>query len=289
MKYAYYIILFIFPLFINCKKKQDAIPPEIKGVNFDLLLKTVDIYPDSKSVTTYTYNNSKQLIQEKSVRNFTDGTIWTVTNNWYRSSGERIDSMKSEFTYGNDATGLQKQYYYYTPSGTLAYAILYRNANNPFGSVDSCIFIYSGDLIVKRMDYTSANSTILDHELTHEMFYEYDSSKNISSIAFVNYDFSGGFPPKKDTVTLSYSYDTQKNPYYQTEAFYAYFVNLAFENYSSKNNIIKILYRGNTSSNDRDEFSFQYNAGNKPDRALVTSYGIGSNQPAIWTTDYYYD
>src|SRR5436853_3578320 len=118
MKYAYYIILFIFPLFINCKKKQDAIPPEIKGVNFDLLLKTVDIYPDSKSVTTYTYNNSKQLIQEKSVRNFTDGTIWTVTNNWYRSSGERIDSMKSEFTYGNDPTGLQKQYYYYTPSGT---------------------------------------------------------------------------------------------------------------------------------------------------------------------------
>jgi hypothetical protein len=289
MKYICYIILFILALFIDCKKKQDAIPPEIKGVNFDLLLKTVDTYPDGRSVTTYTYNNSKQLIQENSVRNFTDGTKWTVTNNWYRTSAERIDSMKSEFTYGNDATGLQKQYYYYTPSGSLAYAIQYRNANNPFGSVDSCIFIYSGDLIVKRMDYTSANSTILDHELTHEMFYEYDSSKNISSIIFVNYDFSGGFPPKKDTVTLSYSYDTQKNPYYQTEAFYAYFVNLAFENYSSKNNIIKILYRGNTSSNDRDEFSFQYNAGNKPDRALVTSYGIGSNQPAIWTTDYYYD
>jgi hypothetical protein len=47
------------------------------------------------------------------------------------------------------------------------------------------------------------------------MFYEYDTAKNISAITFVNYDFSDGAPAKKDTVTLTYHYDKQKNPYYQ--------------------------------------------------------------------------
>jgi hypothetical protein len=78
-----------------------------------LLLKTVDIYTDSKATTTYTYNNSKQLIQENSLRDFTDGTKWEVNNKWYRSSGIRIDSMTSEFTYGSGPTGIQKQYYHY--------------------------------------------------------------------------------------------------------------------------------------------------------------------------------
>jgi len=289
MKFVSYIILFAAVLFLECKKKQDTIPPEIRGINFDLLLKTVDIYPDSKSTTTYTYNNSKQLIGENSVRDFTDGTKWEVINNWYRSSGIQIDSMTTQFTYGSSPTGMQKQYYHYNPSGTLLYSIFFRNANNPFASVDSCVFIYSGDRIIKRMDYTSAPSTILNSTLTHEMFYEYDAVKNISAITFVNYDFSGGIPPKKDTVTLTYHYDKEKNPYYQTESFYAYFVNLAFENYSSTNNIVEILYSGNSISNDKDEFSFQYNDANKPAKVLITSFEVGSPQPVVWTTEYYYD
>jgi hypothetical protein len=289
MKCTSYIVLFAGVLFIKCNKKQDTIPPEIKGINFDLLLKTVDTYDNGKSTTTYTYNNSKQLIQENSVRNFTDGTTWEVINKWYRSSGERIDSMTSQFTYGTAPTGLQEQYYHYNASGALSYTILHRNANNPIGSIDSCVFIYSGNLIIKRMDYTSAATTILNQTLTHEMFYKYDTANNISAITFVNYDFSGGFPPHKDTVTLSYSYDKQKNPYYQTEAFYAYFVDLAFENYTSKNNIIKILYSGPSTSNDKDEFSFQYNDANKPAKVLVTSFAIGSTRPDVWTTEYYYD
>jgi len=84
MKYASYIILLGGVLFLECKKKQDNIPSEIKGINFDLLLKTVDIYTDRKSTTTYAYNNSKQLIQENSLRDFTDGTKWDVSNKWYR-------------------------------------------------------------------------------------------------------------------------------------------------------------------------------------------------------------
>ena len=289
MKYASYIILLGGVLFLECKKKQDNIPSEIKGINFDLLLKTVDIYTDSKATTTYTYNNSKQLIQENSLRDFTDGTKWKVTNNWYRSSGIRIDSMTSEFTYGSSPTGIQKQYYHYNAAGALLYSIFFRNANSSIASVDSCIFIYSGDRIIKRMDYTSAPLTILTNTLTHEMFYEYDTAKNISAITFVNYDFSDGAPAKKDTVTLTYHYDKQKNPYYQTEAFYAYFVNLAFENYSSTNNIVEILYKGNSTSNDKDEFSFQYNVAGKPSRVLVTSFEVGSTRPAIWTTEYFYD
>src|SRR5689334_22396813 len=259
MKFAGYMVLFMGILFLQCKKKQDAVSPEIRGINFDLLLKTVDIYSDSKATTTYSYNNSKELIRENSVRDFTDGTKWEVINNWYRSSGIQIDSMTSQFTYGSNPTGMQKQYYHYNPTGTLLYSIFFRNANNPFASVDSCVFIYSGDRITKRMDYTTAPSTILNNTLTHEMFYEYDASKNISAITFVNYDFSAGAPPHKDTVTLTYHYDKEKNPYYQTESFYAYFVNLAFENYSSTNNIVEILYSGNSTSNDKDEFSFQYN------------------------------
>jgi hypothetical protein len=289
MKQISYIVLFGGLLFLECKKKQDNIPSEIKGINFDLLLKTVDIFTDSKSTTTYSYNNSKQLIQENSVRNFTDGTKWVVTNNWYRSSGIQIDSMTSQFTYGSSPTGIQKQYYHYDPAGALLYSIFFRNANSPFASVDSCVFIYSGERIIRRMDYTSAPSTILTNTLTHEMFYEYDAAKNISAITFVNYDFSDGAPPKKDTVTLTYSYDKQKNPYSQSEAFYAYFVNLAFENYTSTNNIVEIIYKGSSTSNDKDEFSFQYNDGNKPARVLVTSFEVGSTKPVVWTTEYYYD
>src|SRR5205809_6722069 len=177
MKELSYIVVFGGLLFLECKKKQDNIPSEIKGINFDLLLKTVDIFTDSKSTTTYSYNNSKQLIQENSVRNFTDGTKWEVTNNWYRRSGIQIDSMTSQFTYGSSPTGIQKQYYHYDPTGALLYSIFFRNANNPFASVDSCVFIYSGDRITRRMDYTSAPSTILNNTLTHEMFYEYDVAK----------------------------------------------------------------------------------------------------------------
>jgi len=197
--------------------------------------------------------------------------------------------MTSQFTYGSSPTGIQKQYYHYDPAGALLYSIFFRNANSPFASVDSCVFIYSGDRIIRRMDYTSAPSTILNNTLTHEMFYEYDAAKNISAITFVNYDFSDGAPPKKDTVTLTYSYDKQKNPYSQTEAFYAYFVNLAFENYTSTNNIVEIIYKGSSTSNDKDEFSFQYNDANKPARVLVTSFEVGSTRPVIWTTEYYYD
>lgn len=289
MKGISYIIVFGGVLFLQCKKKQDNIQPEIRGINFDLLLKTVDIYPDGKSTTTYLYNNSKQLIRENSVRNFTDGTKWEVVNNWYRSSGIQIDSMTSQFTYGTTPTGIQKQYYHYDASGSLLYSIFFRNANSPIASVDSCVFIYSGDRIIKRLDYTSAPSTILNNTLTHEMFYEYDAAKNISAITFVNYDFSDGVPPKKDTVSLTYSYDKQKNPYYQTEAFYTYFVNLAFENYTSQNNIVEIMYKGSSTSNDKDEFSFQYNDFNKPAKLLVTSFEVGSTRPVIWTTEYYYD
>lgn len=289
MKGISYIIVFGGVLFLQCKKKQDNIHPEIRGINFDLLLKTVDIYPDGKSTTTYLYNNSKQLIRENSVRNFTDGTKWEVVNNWYRSSGIQIDSMTSQFTYGTTPTGIQKQYYHYDASGSLLYSIFFRNANSPIASVDSCVFIYSGDRIIKRLDYTSAPSTILTNTLTHEMFYEYDAAKNISAITFVNYDFSDGVPPKKDTVSLTYSYDKQKNPYYQTEAFYTYFVNLAFENYTSQNNIVEIIYKGSSTSNDKDEFSFQYNDANKPAKLLVTSFEVGSTRPVIWTTEYYYD
>ena len=289
MKGISYIIVFGGVLFLQCKKKQDNIHPEIRGINFDLLLKTVDIYPDGKSTTTYLYNNSKQLIRENSVRNFTDGTKWEVVNNWYRSSGIQIDSMTSQFTYGTTPTSIQKQYYHYDASGSLLYSIFFRNANSPIASVDSCVFIYSGDRIIKRLDYTSAPSTILTNTLTHEMFYEYDAAKNISAITFVNYDFSDGVPPKKDTVSLTYSYDKQKNPYYQTEAFYTYFVNLAFENYTSQNNIVEIIYKGSSTSNDKDEFSFQYNDANKPAKLLVTSFEVGSTRPVIWTTEYYYD
>ena len=291
MNYLKYIIpacsCFIL---IACKKaKNDTSPPEINGVNFNLLLKTVDHYADGESTTNYVYNNYQQLIEENSLRNFTDGTQWKVNTRWFRNTTGQPDSMTSEYIYGNNATGLQKQYYHYNSSGALTYSVFFRNANNPISSVDSCVFFYSGSAIVKRLDYTSAPSTILNHTLTHEMFYQYDTSNNITSIVFVNYDFSGGTPAKKDTVTLSYSYDQRKNPFYQSETFYSYYADLSFENYVSKNNIIKIKYTGSSTSNDRDEISIQYNMVNKPDKVLTISYGIGSSRPIIWSTQYYYD
>jgi len=291
MNYARHILFICSLLALLCckKAKTDEVHPEIKGVNFNLLLKTVDKYTDGESTTVYTYNNYQQLMQENSVKNFTDGTQWKVNTLWFRNYTGQPDSMTSEYTYGNNPTGLQKQYYHYSAPGKLDYSILFRNANSSISSVDSCVFFYSGSLITKRLDYTSAPSTILNHTLTHEMFYQYDSSNNITSIVFVNYDFSGGTPAKKDTVTLSYTYDRGKNPFYQSEAFYSYYADLSFENYVSKNNIVKIKYAGNSTSNDRDEISIQYNVVNKPDRVLTISYGIGNSKPIIWSTDYYYD
>lgn len=289
MKLIFYIIVFLGPFFISCRKHADDKPAPPRGINYDLLLKTVDTYADGVSTTNYTYNGSKQLIRENSLRTFIDGTKWAVTNNWFRGPGGRLDSMTSEYTYGSDPTGLQKQYYYYDASGTLTYSIFFRNINSPVSSVDSSVYTYSGTTIIKRFDFTSAKTTILFNTLTHELYYQYDSQNNISAIKFVNYDFSDGFPPKKDTVVLSYFYDAKKNPYYQNEAFYAYFANLAFEDYASSNNIVEILYSGSSTTNDKDIFSLQYNQANKPDRVLVASYGLGTVQPEIWTTDYYYD
>jgi hypothetical protein len=290
MKFIHYIILFSVSCFFDCKKspQHDSVPTTIRGINFDLLLKTIDIYTNGESITTYAYNNYKQLIQENSTRDFTDGTKWKVINNWYRNSQGLLDSMKSEYTYGVDPTGLQKLYYHYDASAKLSYNILFRNFNNPSGSIDSCVYTYSGSLVIKRMDYTSAVSTILNHTLTHEIYYQYDTSNNITAITFVNYDFSGGTPAHKDTVILSYAYDNKKNPY-QNDAFYEYFVNFSFDNYVSKNNIVQILYSGSSTSNYKDEFTFQYNLASKPDRVLVRSFGKGTTGPITWTTDYYYD
>jgi YD repeat-containing protein len=288
MKNRCVVILLTGLFLIQCKKQMNNSPAVLRGVNFDLLLKTVDIYNNGESTTTYTYDNFKQLIEENSIREFRDGTKWKVTNSWFRSSPGRIDSMKSEYTYGTDPTGLQKLYYYYDPSGKLTYNILYRNTNNPISSIDSCVYTYSAGLVTKRLDYTSAQSTILNHTLTHEIYYQYDTSKNIAAITFVNYDFSRGAPAHKDTVILSYAYDNKKNPY-QNDAFYEYFVNFAFDSYVSTNNITRILYNGASSSNYKDEFTFQYNVANKPDRVFVSSLGVRSSQATTWTTDYYYD
>ena len=288
IRYRLLIILLACSFLFKCKKQHDSATPEIRGINFDLLIKTVDKYSNGESITTYSYNNSNQLIQENSVREFTDGTKWKVMNNWYRNSQSRVDSMKSEYTYGTDPTGLQKLYYNYDASGRLTYNMLYRNINNPVSSIDSCVYTYSGGLVTKRLDYTSAKSTILNHTLTHEIYYQYDTSKNIAAITFVNYDFSGGAPAHKDTVILSYAYDNKKNPY-QNDAFYEYFVNFAIDTYVSTNNIIQILYNGASSANYKDEFTFQYNVANKPDRVFVSSLGRGPSQTTTWTTDYYYD
>lgn len=289
MRHTHFIILFAGVLFIGCKKKQEDILQEVRGTKFDLLTKTIDTYTDGKSVTDYSYNGQNQLIQENSVRTFFDSTKWKVNNTWYRNPAGQPDSMKSEFTYGTDPTGVQKQYYHYDASGALSYCILYRNIINPYSSIDSCVYFYSGALVVKRLDYTSALTTILHNTLTHEMYYQYDGLNNISAITFVNYDFSAGASPKKDTVTLSYNYDEKKNPYFQNESFYSYYVSLSFEDYASKNNIVQIMYNGKSVSNDKDIFSIQYNSASKPDRLLVTSYGVGSTRPIIWTTDYYYN
>lgn len=284
----YIIVMLVAPALACNKSPQSKGSYDSRGVNFDLLIRTVDIYDNGESTTTYTYDNFKQLIQENSERDFTDGTKWKVTNNWYRTYPGRLDSMKSEYTYGSAPTGLQKIYYFYDPDGKLQYNILFRNVNNLGASVDSCVYTYAAGRVIQRMDYTSAASTILNKTLTHEIYYQYDTANNIAAITFVNYDFSGGFPAHKDTVTLSYAYDDKKNPY-QNDAFYGYFVNFSFDNYVAKNNIVEILYTGSSTSNDKDEFTFQYNVANKPDRVLVSSFGKGSNHPSTWTTDYYYD
>lgn len=289
-RYLNFAIILSCSVLAACKKTDPEKPLlHANGINFNLLLKTVDKYADGESVTTYTYNNYQQLIQENSARNFTDGTKWNVNTKWFRNYKGQPDSMTSEYTYGSNPTGLKKQYYYYNGSGILTYSILFRNANNLSASVDSCVYFYSGNSITKRLDYTFVPSSVLNHTLTHEIYYQYDSLNNITSIVFVNYDFSNGVPAQKDTVTLSYGYDRMKNPFYQNEAFYAYFADLAFENYASKNNIVEIKYTGSSTANDRDEFSIQYNAVNKPDKVLVISYGIGISRPVSWSTEYYYD
>ena len=289
MKKVYYIILVAAPFLFTCKKSDRPVTSrEIRGLNFELLLKTVDIYINGQSITTYVYNNSKKLIEENSERDFTDGTKWRVVNNWYRGSSGRLDSMRSQFTYGSDPTGLQKLYYHYDASGRLSYNIFFRNVNNLSGSIDSCVYTYAGNVVVRRMDYTSAASTILQNTLTHEIYYQYDTSKNITAITFVNYDFSAGAPARKDTVTLSYAYDDKKNPY-QIEDVYEYFVNFSFDDYISKNNVVRILYSGTSTSNTEDEFTFQYNIANKPDKAFIRSFGKGTSRTVTWTTDYYYD
>src|SRR5215471_2419905 len=113
-KLGSYTILLILLASIACKKSsQNAGSFDSRGVNFDLLMKTVDVYSDGKSITNYTYDNYKQIIQETSLRDFSDGTKWTVTNKWYRSTQDRLDSMTTEYAYGTDPTGLQKVYYHY--------------------------------------------------------------------------------------------------------------------------------------------------------------------------------
>ena len=284
-----YTILLILIGCIACRKpSQNNGSFDSRGVNFDLLMKTVDIYTDGKSVTNYTYDNYRQIIQETSIRDFNDGLKWKVTSNWYRSTQARLDSMSTEYTYGTDPTGLQKVYYHYDATGKLSYNILFRNMNDPIASVDSCVYTYAAGRVLNRLDYTSARSTVLNHTLTHEIYYNYDNSDNITAITFVNYDFSRGAPAHLDTVILSYGYDDKKNPY-QHDAFYAYFVDFSLGTYVSKNNITNILYSGASTSNNKDEFTFQYNVANKPNKVLVRSFGKGLTQPVTWTTDYYYD
>ena len=289
VKYGHYIILLILTGSIACKKSsQNNSSSDSRGINFNLLIRTVDKYSNGQSITDYTYDNYKRLITESSIRNFNDGLQWKATNNFYRNSQDRFDSVTSEYSYGTDPTGLQKVYYHYDVAGKLSYNILFRNINDPTSSVDSCVYAYSAGRVINRMDYTSARSTILNHTLTHEIFYKYDNSNNITGITFVNYDFSGGAPAHKDTVTLSYAYDDKENPY-QHDAFYAYFVDFSLDSYVSKNNITQIFYNGASTSNDKDEFTFQYNVANKPERVLVRSFGKGTTQAETWTTDYYYD
>jgi len=243
---------------------------ESQGTNFNLLLKTItsDNVGDEQKIVEYSYDANQRVSQITSRYAHTVTHPAVMTGNFYRNDTGRLDSIVWISKTNGTLDYRDKVYFSYDGSGKL---ILSRDRYQSSPFPDSSVYIYSGNILQKRMDYRiSVNGS---YSLVLQVTYEFDPADNVTQALFKWTNTSSD--------TLHFQYDDKVNPLPGGPIIF-YLAAVYYNDYRSTNNLTQVLARDVSSFNYSD---YKYTSNNKP--LYRKEYEIGNSY--IAETYYYYD
>lgn len=263
---------------LSCKKEFSYEGgPIITGNNLLIRKVTYNALGDS-SVTTYTYDSLKRVIEVISNSGIGSADMSSFTTRLYRDVLGRVDSVYKEV----QGSGFTNSYvrYYYNLENQLTYSIEIRNPLNAQQTlIDSAVYTYTGDALTAKTDYFSDTSRQFDSIPDQQFLYTYDAGKNIQHIAFINYFEENGIKTPI-TTNIFYTYDNYINPLPHDGYGYAFFVNLSYIAYQHRNNIHTV--QSSEADYINETHMYEYNSAHLPVKEILT------NQGSNFTTYYYY-
>lgn len=256
-----------------CKKDSDQ--AESQGTRFDLLQKTVTTYSYSSRKTTvnYSYNTSRQLVKIDIADN--DPLIASVsqTETFVRNASGQLDTSRFE-SYTNSAlTYRTNTVYTYDAGGKLLLSVQQTPmATMPY--TDSCLYIYSGNILQQRKDYRRFDGTG-PYDLLRTANFQFDGQGNLSRTIF-----TWTTHPIPDTATFQYDNKVNALP---VDRLVFYWAPLFYNDYKPVNNPLQAVNaKGDFPSYN---YEYRYTGNSKP---LYRKMKI-INSSEFTETLYYYD
>src|SRR5436190_16673021 len=235
--------------FFACKKESEMATQglESQGTNFNLLLKTItsDNAGDEQKIVEYSYDANQRVSQITTRYAPAVTHLAVLTENLYRNDTGRLDSIVWISNINGTLNYRDKTYFSYDGSGRL---ILSRAHDQSSPFPDSSVYIYSGNILQKRMDYRISNNG--SYSLVLQVTYEFDPVDNMTQAIF-----EWTYAPSD---TLHFRYDDKVNPLPGGPVMF-YLAAVYYNDYRSTNNLTQLLVRDVSSVNYSD---YKYTSNN---------------------------
>ncbi len=291
------LVLMITVLVFACGKNGSL--PSSPG-HTALLVKEVDIARTAQNVvfdstlTTYQYNNNKQVTQvQQTINSLINGSSATSSTTWaFNYSGNLLSQSAENFSSQTTVSGIPASSSsgyivntFYARGNNISYYKGITTAKSIAGGItvnsivyDSAVFGYSGNNVSSYIQYHKVQTASVYKQL-YKNTYNYNGN-NLTG--FIDIVTASGV----DTITGTYSYDNKTNflpVNYIVPGVYFY----------TPNNITKLtqVTTGTAPSTRTYTYQWTYNSNNQPSacKATITTNPAGGiDDGAVVSSSYYY-
>ncbi len=260
-----FVSLFLF----SCQKEADFANRNNSGgggsnTSGTMLVKTVEKSGSDSTVTVYTYNANKKLVNEKIVG--TDqGTDVSNEYRYYRNTSGIIThyvQINPELV----AVGIDSvtTIVHYNSSSSRYTSTVMEISIPGFSLLDSTVFIYDASGKIIREDFYEGLTGVSGYYLSGKLNFSYSANGNISQVEIIDIDAGGTQTP---VGTTAYTYDTKTSAiHFDNEAFA-----IGHPEWISANNPTngQLTDASDPSNNQTITFSYTYNSNNKPATSIT--------------------